>query len=222
VREIAKIMRLQGPPCTVYEAHPATANGMRWLVESPLSLAAAIRSQGEGDAREVWEAARLASRASSVSVSDAAAWWLWSAGARGGIGGFKGAHKLRPSVDGFIPSRSALVARIASMPMLQIAVVHADARTVMPQPGAKVYIDPPYVGTQGYGVELPREDVERLALRWHEAGCMVAVSEREPIDLPGAKHYNLTAARTGQHRRSLTKSHSEWLTVLGFHAGGEE
>lgn len=89
-----------------------------------------------------------------------------------------------------------------------------DARNFIPPADGLIYLDPPYHKTQGYNEKLPRHDVLRLAQQWHEAGCQVAVSEREPLDIPGARHVELTYDRKGQFRRSLTRSRIEWLTLL--------
>lgn len=99
--------------------------------------------------------------------------------------------------------------------MSGIEVIEASADEVEPIPGAVVYIDPPYKGRQPYGPSFPREAVVRAANRWARAGCVVAISEAEPIEIEGAKHIDLTAARRGQARRSLTVGAAEWLTMIG-------
>lgn len=48
--------------------------------------------------------------------------------------------------------------------------------------GVVVYVDPPYVGTCGYSEDLARDAVLEVALRWAEAGALVAVSEGEPVE----------------------------------------
>lgn len=66
-----------------------------------------------------------------------------------------------------------------------------------------VYLDPPYLGATGYGWDMPREEVLALARGWADAGAVVAVSEAEPLDLPG------------WHRLGLTREGGkpEWLTL---------
>lgn len=87
------------------EADLPNANAVEWLLHHPVALADAVELASIGEARSVWLRARGAAKEPAPdTVEAAAAWWLWIAGARGGIGGFKGAHKLRASVDGFIPS----------------------------------------------------------------------------------------------------------------------
>jgi hypothetical protein len=65
------------------------------------------------------------------------------------------------------------------------------------------YLDPPYLGATGYGWDMPREEVLALARGWADAGAVVAVSEAEPLDLPG------------WHRVDLTREGGkpEWLTL---------
>ncbi|NJN63545.1 MAG: hypothetical protein HC882_00830 [Acidobacteria bacterium] len=163
------------------------------------------------DARGVWEWAREGVRTCpSPSASDVL---LWMAGARGGIGGFKGLHKLRPNVDGFIPSRESLVERIRTFRTSGLRMHYGNASDLDPAAFVKdvVYIDPPYVGRQGYGWCL-REPVEGIAERWRAAGHKVVVSEGRP--LPGAdEHRNITRHRKGQSRRSLTTNQEEWLSI---------
>jgi len=197
------------------ESDLACSNAVCWLLRHPIALADAVELQSIGEPRAIWHRAREASREAFPDTVEAAAyWWLWVAGARGGIGGFKGAHKLRPSVDGFIPNRQSLVERIRSAEPIAAQVLPMDAREFDPPTDAIIYIDPPYHKTQGYGPDLPRHDVVGLAQAWHRLGCKVAVSEREPLKIKGAKHVELTYDRRGQFRRSLTRSRIEWLTVL--------
>lgn len=193
-----------------------TVTAMTWLFLRPARLAKAVEDMADGDALSVWRCARaMVEGPVGTSVEDAAAWWLWTAGARGGVGGFKGPHKHRPSVDGFIPSRVSLVRRLRAFPGdLSVGVMYADARELRPVPGAVVYVDPPYEDTLQVGRPLPREDVVELAQRWHRAGCVVGVSEREPVPMAGATYIELTQRRNGQKRRSMTRSDAEWLTVL--------
>lgn len=66
-----------------------------------------------------------------------------------------------------------------------------------------IYLDPPYVGATGYGWDMPRAEVLGLARRWADAGAVVAVSEAEPLDLPGWHQLELT--REG--------GKPEWLTL---------
>lgn len=181
-----------------------------------------IQLLAHAPAREVWEEAR---RSVFRGSCDPAMWLLFTAGARGGVGGFKGGHKHRPSVDGFIPSRSALAERVRSFyvpsPALgrELGVVCEDVAALDPSlfsPTA-VYLDPPY----GDSELLKWPNASRLsgiiAEKWRAAGHRVVLSERvRPVGLSAAfKAKRITEERTGQCRRSLTKSAEEWLFVAG-------
>jgi hypothetical protein len=172
------------------------------------TLAAEIEERLAADPREVWEAAKRGVRASDDL--------LWLAGARGGIGGFKGKHVLRERVDGFIPSRPSLAKRVRAFAPFEgrATVLETDASSLDPSAFAptKVYIDPPYLGRQGYAKTL-REPVQDLAERWAAAGHLVIVSEGRP--LPAADtEIDITARRRGQARKSLTTCDREWLSVF--------
>lgn len=87
------------------------------------------------------------------------------------------------------------------------------AQQVEPIPGAIVYIDPPYRNTTGYGHTLSREEVVAVARRWAEAGCIVAISESEPIEELGWR--SVPVLPNGQHWQAgnFAKGHKEWLTT---------
>lgn len=159
------------------------------------------------DAHVVWRQAKKGSRPADTL--------LWMAGARGGVGGFKGAHCLRPNVDGFIPSRRSLIKRLADFQCPGEAhVIASDVGALHPGSLAPtaVYIDPPYRGRQGYREKLC-EPVHELAQRWARYGHRVVVSEASP--LPGCVSCrDITKERRGQARRSLTICDSEWLSVF--------
>lgn len=74
-----------------------------------------------------------------------------------------------------------------------------------------VYIDPPYVGTTGYGHNLTRAEVIRLAQAWHDAGAEVYISEAEPIEIPGWEAVDITGERKGQ-KRTFSKQQREYVT----------
>lgn len=193
---------------TLVEADPRLAALLAALLsdEGRRALAVGVEASLSEASRVVWERARSGSTATDTLV--------WMAGARGGIGGYKGAHKLRPSVDGFIPTRASLVRRLRAFKVCGLAtVLCADVSTLDPhgfEPSA-VYIDPPYAGRQGYRTTLT-EPVEVLARRWCAAGHQVVVSEARPLE--GANETReITALRRGQSRRSLTTDHAEWLSI---------
>ena len=112
---------------------------------------------------------------------------------------------------------TATATKIATLPTLP-ATITDDARTVDPPQlpaGSWVYIDPPYVGTTGYGHNLGRPEVIALARRWHEAGAHVAVSEAEPIAeliADGWHAHELSRERVGQ-KRTFSKQQREVLTI---------
>jgi len=141
----------------------------------------------------------------------------WVNAARDGgehtIGGvsFGGAEFCTPAVD----LAEKFEASVGDMP----ATVATDARAIEPSPdlppGAIAYMDPPYVGTTGYGHDLPRSEVVALARRWSAAGAMVAISEAEPIgDLvaEGWHAVRIDGERKGQ-ARTFSKQKDEWLTL---------
>jgi hypothetical protein len=87
------------------------------------------------------------------------------------------------------------------------AVFHGDVNDMEPIPGAYVYMDPDYVGKTGYGWTVGGHDqVEAVARRWSDAGCVVAVSEAVPLPFDGWHHVDLsTLGRKG--------AGPEWLTM---------
>jgi hypothetical protein len=107
---------------------------------------------------------------------------------------------------------------LPALPALR-ATITPDARGIEPgpdlPPGTVAYMDPPYVGTTGYGHDLPRSEVVTLARRWAAAGAMVAISEAEPIaDLvaEGWHAVRIDGERKGQ-ARTFSKQKDEWLTL---------
>ena len=96
------------------------------------------------------------------------------------------------------------------------AKITDDARVINPSrlpPGSIVYIDPPYVGTTGYGHNLTREEVCAIAERWASAGALVVISEAEPLaELSGWHQVEITGERKGQ-KRTFSKQQREYLTM---------
>lgn len=155
---------------------------------------------------------------------EAARWLFVTAASRGGIGGFKGKHKLRPSVDGFIPTIDSLCKRLDRLDLggARFRVKCARAEDIKPFDNAIVYLDPPYQGRQAYlspvgaraamseGVmTLPTQVFER----WRLAGARVAMSEGAKLEIDGARVVNISKRRVGQSRRSMTRSTRELLYV---------
>lgn len=105
-----------------------------------------------------------------------------------------------------------------ALPVIEATIVD-NAGIIEPgpdlPPGTVAYMDPPYVGTTGYGHDLPRSEVVALARRWAAAGAMVAISEAEPIgDLvaEGWHAVRIDGERKGQ-ARTFSKQKDEWLTL---------
>lgn len=193
------------------EKDPQVAEVLRTLFDRRRRDAAAayVEAHQALDAQTAWRAA--------ATHEGPGAWLLWTAGARGGIGGFKGAHVHRPRVDGFIPGRAALARRLREFPgaPCPVEVLCGLAGALPAEGGRTVYMDPAYEGRQGYeGGKDGDAAPAVIAQRWAAAGARVGVSEAHPLLLPGARHVDLTARREGQTRRSLTRDTREWLTVL--------
>lgn len=98
------------------------------------------------------------------------------------------------------------------LPDMRVTVLHADVRDVEPVPGAVLYLDPPYLGTTGYAADLPRDGVIATAARWRDAGCVVGVSETEPM--PGAAEVHDLRHRGARARAGIAALTPERLTVL--------
>ncbi len=191
--------------------------GRTWetLIRYSENVADVLLSKKEEEPLEVrtWALEHIRSISEVVA---AAAHLLVIASTYGGFekGGFKGRHKHRPNVDGFIPNRRNLAQRVRSLKIpSSIKAYHADAGTIDPFP-ALVYIDPPYRGTTKYSASFSRASVVTTAIRWSNAGSRVVVSEGEPIEELVALGWSckeITKARKGQ-KRTNTRSVEEWLT----------
>lgn len=198
------------------DADPALCNAWRQLVASPSTVLATLDAWQSLAARDLWLTCR--DRRGADTPEGAAAWWVYTAGARGGVGGFKGSHKHRPSVDGFIPSRESLRRRLTTLTDvlrdLPLTIICAPADGVDVVPDSVLYLDPPYEGTTGYG-DLPISDPAGIAARWAREGArVVALSERSPVQWSSdVQAYELSSQRMGQARKTLTTSTTEWLSV---------
>lgn len=102
--------------------------------------------QARTEARACWK--RACKRDDPTSIL------LELAGRRGGVGGFKGLHILRASVDGFIPSRRSLATRVMSRKVTDAVVctLTSDVSELHPWRYAPttIYMDAPYAGCTGY------------------------------------------------------------------------
>ena len=77
--------------------------------------------------------------------------------------------------------------------------------------GVVTYMDPPYVGTTGYGAVLTREEVIAHARDFDALGAVVCISEAEPV-IDGWHATEITGGRKGQ-KRTFSKQQREWLTM---------
>lgn len=190
--------------------------------DSAIEVANEIESLSKEPPRKLWEDMRAGHR----RVLQATRWLLSSAGSRGGTGGFKGAHKLRPNVDGFIPSRISLAKRIREFANFRFRSTYAfmydvrntdDFWAISTLNDMHVYIDPPYQATTGYGKNrLQRDELRKVACYWASLPKVktVCVSENEPLDFGhGWRHVDITNRRIGQCR-TMSKKLSEWLTIF--------
>jgi hypothetical protein len=116
-------------------------------------------------------------------------------------------------VRGTVNTRPTLAARVRAFGALswpqRTRIEQGDAAQVPPRAGAVVYIDPDYQGGTAYAYTLPRAAVFALASAWRAAGSAVVISERVPLDLPGARHVQLATPTN----RTLGRV-PEWLTIL--------
>lgn len=202
---------------------------MEQIVLHPREVAKGVENLLKLGPREAWEKAGkvLVDHETFFSDSKRAARTLVRiAGARGGVGGFRGAHKLRPTANG-IPF--SLVERVRAFqssvdPKHGILTEHvwitycSDAWEFSPsspliQKRAVVYIDAPYEGRENYGPHKASGSVETLACKWASFGFPVYVSEAKPFAL-AAEFWDITNERKGQKRRSLTKNDYEFLNYF--------
>lgn len=108
--------------------------------------------------------------------------------------------------------------RLDAVPSGIVRAHHPDAREIDPPDlpaGSVVFIDPPYVGTTGYGHDLPREAVVEMARRWKDAGALVCISEQEALPelmAEGWHALDISSTRKGQ-KRTFSKQQTEMLTM---------
>jgi len=117
-------------------------------------------------------------------------------------------HDVKPT-DWLINKIIEVAQNFAGM----MAEVHDDARSIEPFKDAVVYIDPPYVGTQGYSkMDLKRTQVVDLARSWSEVGAQVIISEGEPIhDLVNGGWHTVQLSSRGCLKPGTWDD--EWLTT---------
>jgi hypothetical protein len=159
--------------------------------------------------------------AREVDPREVARWAFVTSRTHQGGGGYAPERYDDPSRTGWPgsgPPREALAARVEGVTGLPAGLT-PDARTIDPGPclpvGTWVFIDPPYVGTTGYGHDLPRAEVVTLARRWAEAGAGVMVTEAEAIPELVAEGWHAVEydhGRVGQ-RRTFSKQQREVATM---------
>ena len=184
--------------------------------------AAIIRGWAKEDPRELWERLKAEGPIRGVEAGDVARWGFvhqgsfQNKGPDAGIGRPQG----KPGGDGFgakRPLTEEIPDSLARCPTFPAITVHPDAREVDPAgipAGSVVFIDPPYVGTTGYGHDLPREAVVEMARTWKAAGALVCICEQEPLPALMAEGWHaldITSTRKGQKR--TFGGTREWLTM---------
>ena len=184
-------------------------NFARTLSTLPTLPATVTDDAREVDPREVARWMRIVTSNRLIPVHYDRGRWCNSARNTGKNG------RLSFGGDDFCTPIESLASAAETLPTLP-ATVTDDARPLQPArlpPGSIVYIDPPYVGTTGYGHDLTREEVCTLAERWASAGALVVISEAEPLtELSGWHQVEITGERKGQ-KRTFSKQQREYLTM---------
>ena len=199
-----------------------------WADEEPRALWERLRAEGppvlaEGvEAREVARWARIVTSNRLIPVHFSNGRWCNSARNTGPKGGLSFGGE-----DYCTPSESLIQAFGAVAP--HPATILPDATEVDPvdlPPGTIAYMDPPYLGTTGYGHDLPRAAVLDMARRWADAGATVVISEAAPLGehvhdpiepigrgaLDGWHCYEVTLCRVGQ-KRTFSAQQREFITM---------
>jgi hypothetical protein len=180
-----------------------------------------IRSWKDEEPRALWERLRAEGPIRVGEAREVARLGVLHARSFGGKGPANGYAPPEPRQDTDNPFRSRWKLEDPAPKMESAgtlpATVTPDARAIEPAdlpPGTVVFVDPPYVGTTGYGNDLPREDVVNMARRWAEAGARVYISEAEPLPALVADGWHaveITSQRIGQ-KRTFSKQQREWVT----------
>ena len=190
-----------------------------------LEAAAIIRSWKDEEPRALWERLRAEGPIRCGESREVARHMMVShcsfrrgqpeSGYRPDSGGMPAREGFGALSPWHVEIGSGLASRVPRLALP--ATVHPDARTVEPPslpPRVVAYIDPPYVGTTGYGNDLPRAEVIELARRWADAGARVYISEAEPLPAlvgDGWHSVEITSQRIGQ-KRTFSKQQREWVT----------
>jgi len=191
--------------------------------------AAIIRGWAKEDPRELWERLKAEGPIRSGETGALSRFAVLQAH-KDRSGGFNAQH-VGPPGDRRPADITLNATRMSTAPTFPAITVHPDAREVDPwhfaycvteakhgdplPPGSVVVIDPPYVGTTGYGHDLPREAVVEMARTWKAAGALVCICEQEPLPALMAEGWHaldITSTRKGQ-KRTFSKQQAEWLTM---------
>ena len=168
-----------------------------------------IRGWADEDPRELWERLKAEGPIKAATAEDVARWTVIQGMSLGGSGSGYCASGRHASCAGMADGLSVRLPDITVAP---------DAREIDPPDlpaGSVVFIDPPYVGTTGYGHDLPRAAVVEMARRWKDAGALVCISEQEALPelmVEGWHALDITSTRKGQ-KRTFSKQQAEWLTM---------
>ena len=168
-----------------------------------------IRGWADEDPRELWERLKAEGPIKAATAEDVARWTVIQGMSLGGSGSGYCASGRHASCAGMADGLSVRLPDITVAP---------DAREIDPPDlpaGSVVFIDPPYVGTTGYGHDLPRAAVVKMARRWKDAGALVCISEQEALPelmVEGWHALDITSTRKGQ-KRTFSKQQAEWLTM---------
>jgi len=131
--------------------------------------------------------------------------WVWAGLSETHAYGLAGT----PRFGGVAPQAPGMPQRVAALQLDAVAGYRCDVRDlVVPD---DIYMDPPYLGTEGYGSELPRADVLAHVSRLVDAGARVTVSEAEALGAPCVR-----SAIVGQKGKSsgLNTTHrTEWVSM---------
>jgi hypothetical protein len=184
-----------------------------------------IRGWADEDPRELWERLKAEGPIRSGEADEVARGLLTAAwgGHRqdlsvGRSAGFMGPRPELNDGDNKGITATGLASKVDAAPTFPAITVAPDAREIDPPDlpaGSVVFIDPPYVGTTGYGHDLPRAAVVEMARRWKDAGALVCISEQEALPelmAEGWHALDITSTRKGQ-KRTFSKQQAEMLTM---------
>ena len=195
--DILRHLRIWRPERIVLvEADPWVAAALRcaWSAPDRARAVAICRESAESEDRQraCWNVLREAMQAGKLTPDspDAGAIWLWM---RPRTVPFVQPHEAR--AGGWMPQAHSkhgsslwscdapAASLVRPLPPCRVEVRCASIADQEPIPGAILYLDPPYQGTTGYadGATLDRAEVLAVASRWRDAGCVVGVSETEPL-----------------------------------------